>query len=866
MNTMLTKPIIKKEFAKDWKSHYQVDLFKEKGFIRKTCQLCKRNFWTLDENRKTCADPPCQNYDFINNTMTKKKFDYIEMWNVFEKFFKKHGHTSVPRYPVVDRWRPDLYFTMASIQDFQRIENTNMTFEYPANPLIVPQTCLRFNDIPNVGVTGRHLTSFVMAGQHAFGYPKEGYFKNKCMELNFKFLTEEMGIPGKELVYAEDVWAMNDFSAFGPSMETFSNGLELVNSVFMQFQSTDRIHRKDLDIKVIDVGWGLERLVWFSNGTPASYDSLFGPVTGKMKDRSNIKINNEVFDKYSLIAGNLNLDEVQDIDKARRDIAKQVGITVNEMNNTVEPLQALYAIADHTRTLTFAISDGAIPSNVGGGYNLRIILRRALNFINKYNFNFTLEDIAAWHADYLKPMFPELNEKIENINKILSIETKKNAQTQSNSKRHITSLFEKNTTFTEKLLTELYESHGITPGLIEKIGMDLNKEFHIPGNFYVKLTEKHETENKSKPKHTFNLKDIAQTDKLYYKTDSLTFKATIIDIQNSWLILDKTAFYATGGGQDHDTGTIDNVQVTDVIKIDNIILHKIDTPETFKKGTTVNCEVNAKTRQILTQMHTGTHVIAASARQVLGPHIWQAGASNTQIKSRLDITHYERLTEDETKKIEETANKIIKEDIKVNVTELKRSEAEQKYGFTIYQGGGSPGKLVRIVKIKDVDTEACGGTHVKKTGDIEELKITGTRKIQDGVIRLEFVVGHLTKEKETEKENIIKETLKALETDNIDNTPSFAQALFKNWKQLKKLHSPISYLAMQKNTESIKNIKEKLKNLKDIKPVPDQKTYNTDTAIDELSTLLKTTQENIPKTINRFKKEIKGFREEIESA
>ena len=425
MNTMLTKPIIKKEFAKDWKSHYQVDLFKEKGFIRKTCQLCKRNFWTLDENRETCADPPCQNYDFINNTMTKKKFDYIEMWRVFEKFFKKHGHTSIPRYPVVDRWRPDLYFTMASIQDFQRIENTNMTFEYPSNPLIVPQTCLRFNDIPNVGVTGRHLTSFVMAGQHAFGYPKEGYFKNKCMELNFKFLTEEMGIPGKELVYAEDVWAMNDFSAFGPSMETFSNGLELVNSVFMQFQSTDRIHRKDLDIKVIDVGWGLERLVWFSNGTPASYDSLFGPVTGKMKDRSNIKINNEVFNKYSVIAGNLNLDEVQDIDKARRDIAKHVGITVNEMNNTVEPLQALYAIADHTRTLTFAIADGAIPSNVGGGYNLRIILRRALNFINKYNFNFTLEDIAAWHADYLKPMFPELNEKIENINKILSIETKK---------------------------------------------------------------------------------------------------------------------------------------------------------------------------------------------------------------------------------------------------------------------------------------------------------------------------------------------------------------------------------------------------------------------------------------------------------
>ncbi len=150
---MLTKPAIKKEFAKDWKKH--------------------------DPDRVTCADSTCQSYDFINNTITKKKWDYIGMWKEFEKFFKKEGHASIPRYPVVDRWRPDLYFTIASIQDFQRIENGNMAFEYPANPLIVPQVCLRFPDIPNVGITGRHLTSFVMSGQHAFGYPKKSLYIQK---------------------------------------------------------------------------------------------------------------------------------------------------------------------------------------------------------------------------------------------------------------------------------------------------------------------------------------------------------------------------------------------------------------------------------------------------------------------------------------------------------------------------------------------------------------------------------------------------------------------------------------------------------------------------------------------------------------
>ncbi|MCJ7817052.1 MAG: alanine--tRNA ligase-related protein, partial [Candidatus Aenigmarchaeota archaeon] len=222
---MFTKDILKRNFAKEWKKHYQLELFSEKGFIRKTCPKCGKNFWTLDPERILCGDPPCENYGFIGKPITKNKWDYVQTWKEFESFFKKNGHTSIPRYPVIDRWRPDLFFTIASIQDFQRIDQGNMVFENPADPLVVPQVCLRFPDIPNIGVTGRHHSSFIMSGQHSFG----NYWKDRCIQLNFEFLTKNMGIPEKELVYTEDVWAMPDFSAFGPCMETFSKGLELVN-------------------------------------------------------------------------------------------------------------------------------------------------------------------------------------------------------------------------------------------------------------------------------------------------------------------------------------------------------------------------------------------------------------------------------------------------------------------------------------------------------------------------------------------------------------------------------------------------------------------------------------------------------------
>ena len=141
------------KFSTDPERYYKVKLFENEGFERKSCATCKRFYWTVDENRVNCPDHSDDTYSFIGNPPTKKRFDYTQAWKEVESFFVKNGHTSVNRYPVVCRWRDDLYFTIASIVDFQRVMGSKVTFEFPANPLVVPQTCLRFKDLENVGVT-----------------------------------------------------------------------------------------------------------------------------------------------------------------------------------------------------------------------------------------------------------------------------------------------------------------------------------------------------------------------------------------------------------------------------------------------------------------------------------------------------------------------------------------------------------------------------------------------------------------------------------------------------------------------------------------------------------------------------------------
>ena len=726
------KKEILSKFSSDPERYYKVGLFGEQGFARKSCTVCNRFFWTLDENRVNCPDHSNDTYSFIGNPPTSKRFDYTQAWKEVESFFKKNGHTSVNRYPVVCRWRDDLYFTIASVVDFQRVMGSKVVFEFPANPLIVPQTCLRFKDLENVGVTGRHFSSFCMIGQHSI--PNEqGYWKDECVNLDYNLLTQQFGIDKKEIVFVEDVWEGG--GSFGSSLEYFVRGLELGNAVFTEFQGNLSSY-KTLDQRIIDMGAGLERFAWITMGTPTAYDCCFGPITKNLIQQAGIETNSEILVRYfTEIAKNLEIHE--DLAQVRKNAIKNTGLSEEQINKIVTPLEGIYLIIDHIRTLIFAISDGALPSNVGGGYNLRIMLRRIISTMNRLELQFDINEIIDKQIDYLKNTYPELEDTREDVKEIIQIEIERYDASKQRMEKIVTNL---NKEPTVDDLIRLYESDGVTPDYLK----EMNVISEIPSKFYIKLSELHQGKNQ-KEQTSLPLENIPDTELLFYGDDPREFNAKILKTFENFVILDRTAFYARGGGQEPDHGKIGDCDIVDITKHGNIIVHEIK-GTIPKGGETVFCVVDAKRRDGITKNHTSTHIINTSARSVLGSWVWQHSAFKEEDHARLDITHHSALTDDDVLKIEQKANGIIEKSIPVKIENYDRGTAEQKYGFRIYQGGVVPVKSVRIVSIGDLDIEACGGTHVANTSDVKQIKITRTKRIQDGVVRIEFVSGEDAKE------------------------------------------------------------------------------------------------------------------------
>ena len=741
----LDKDSLRKDFSKDYKSYYSTELFEREGFIRKKCKACGKNFWTLDADRELCGDSEHEPYSFF--TGKTSDINYADFWKKFAKFFKENGHSEIEKYPVVSRWRQDLYFTIASIQDFQRIENGRISFEYSENPLIVPQMCMRFNDIQNVGVTGRHLTAFMMAGQHAFNYPKEGYWRDRTMELNFKFLTEILGVKKKSLTYTEDVWAMGDFSEFGPCIEAFSNGLELVNNVFTQFESSNG-KVSELKGRVVDVGWGFERLIWFKSGKQTLYDSVFKEQLEYIHRNMGIKPDHAKYGSVASIAGYIDIDASKAGENYEQEIMRRSGISKDDYHSTIKPMQSAYAVADHMRTLLFGITDGALPSNVGGGYNLRVILRRVFDIVNEYGMDIDLMKLIESHARELKPVYPDIDTAIDEIGTIIDVEMKRYNSTKSSANAIIDSIIRKKEKLTAEKLRTLYESNGIAP---EYIAKELGKkgiDVEVPENFYTSIVKSDFVEGRKEKRSKIDIDvgGISKTKKLFYDFVEEA-KAKVLKVENNMVILDSTPFYAESGGQEADHGTINGIRVEDVQSVNGVIVHMMQSKPDFKVGQTVECRVDSERRARLMAHHTATHLISAAARQVLGKHAWQEGAKKSAEKAHIDVAHYEKLTEAQVKEIESTANKYILNGIKVEVEEMGRSEAESRFGFSIYQGHGVPAATMRIVQIHDlsgrlIDAEACGGLHLmNREGMIGIIRIIGSYRIHDGIDRLEFVAG-----------------------------------------------------------------------------------------------------------------------------
>lgn len=795
----MNKKELREMFSKDYEKHYKLNILLKEGFTRQKCEKCESYFWSIPKTNR-CGDSNCEPYSFFKKNW--KKGDYIGLWKKFALFFKENNHEEIERYPVLARWRGDLHFTIASIVDFMRLEQGKVVWEYPANPLIIPQMCLRFPDISNVGVTGRHHTSFIMAGQHTFlDGNKNSYWKEKCIELNYKCLTEVIGVKKEELRYKEDVWAMPDLSSFGACIETFANGVELVNSVFTEYtKQGDEI--KELSMKVIDVGWGFERLVWYSSGAPTSYDANLGYAVEYMIEKSKIKYDKELLLKYSSIAGSLDIDEVQNIKEAKKKVGEKLNISYEEIEEKLAPIEAIYAIADHTKTLTFALADGGLPSNVGGGYNLRIILRRAQMYIDKYNFPFTLEEISNIHIDYLKEMFPEIEKIKVTMKDIFENEIEKYNTTVEKARRRVEELSKKGK-ITEEILFKEYESNGVTPEIIMQVAKEKNLKIEIPEDFYVKLTERHIFNEKKEEKVKYNPEGLPETEMLYYD-GYIECESKVLNVKNNVVVLDKSCFYPEGGGQIYDKGTINGNKVKEVYKYGNVIFHVLESTKNIEKGNKVICEVDGKRRMALMRHHTATHLVAGIAREILGKHIWQAGASKDIDKATLDITHYKNITNKEIELIERKANEMVLGAIDVEIKEYERGEAEKKYGFTLYQGGGSPGKKIRVIKVGNIDVEACGGLHVENTSLIGSIKIIKTERIQDGVVRLTYCAGDAAINYIQKMERDLKDSCNIFSV-NYEELPKTCERFFNEWKERGKIIDKMQEKLVGKESDKYKN-------------------------------------------------------------
>ena len=737
MSNTRQKQLGKKElaalFSSDPDRYYKVSLFDRMGFARRKCGQCEKFFWTLDGGRQFCPDH--ENYGFIGKPPTSKRLDYVMAWKETDKFFRENNHKIVRRYPVVCRWREDLYFTIASIVDFQRVVGNQVVFELPANPLVVPQMCLRFNDIENVGLSGRHYTGFCMIGQTCNADAEGGYWKDKCIDLDYGMLTKGLGIKPEEITFVEDVWM--GAGAFGCSLEYFVRGLELGNAVFTEFEGNENDYRV-MPNKIIDMGAGLERFSWITMWTPTSYDCFFGPVVERLLDITGTDSNNEVLSKYFGIVSS-KLDRTINVRELRSLIAKEMKIDEDKLTKLVAPYEAIYTVVDHVRSLLFAISDGALPSNVGGGYNLRVILRRALSILERFNWKqIKVEDIADMHIDYLKQMYEELEEHRQDVRTILQLEASRYSSSRERMYTVATSLkTSKKGELTVDDLIRLYESDGITPDfLVEQRVIQ-----GVPSTFYTKLAELHTNlaaGQAAKPIH--GLDGLPATKLLYYEDEMIReFKAKVLKIIDGYVVLDQTAFYPRGGGQEPDTGEIASAKVIEVTKQADVVVHKIDGK--LAEGQNVQATVNTRRRDLITKHHTATHVINSASRNALGSWVWQNSAFKEEGYGRLDITHHSALSKEEVQKIEHSANRVIRENHPVTIKTYDRGDAEQEFSFRIYQGGVVPTSNVRIVNIKGWDIEACGGTHVKNTGEIGLVKIVKSERIQDGVVRLEFVAG-----------------------------------------------------------------------------------------------------------------------------
>lgn len=786
-------------------NEYQLEYFKREGFVRKICKKCGMPFWTRDPEREVCGDAPCEPYQFIGNPMFARH-SVEEMREAYFSYFERNGHTRISRSPVAARWRDDIYLTLASIADFQPYVTSGIC-PPPANPLTISQPCIRLNDLDNVGRSGRHFTCFEMMAHHAFNTDERPvYWKDHCVDLCCGFV-ESIGGDLANLTFKENPWFGGGNA--GASVEVLMGGLEVATLVFMNLSRKNSgkpqvmIDGKDyyeMPLRIVDTGYGLERFAWASQGTPTAYDAVFPEMIPRLLNAAGMeeRLDNPEF--AHILGMNAKFAGLMDIrgeklHDLRQKVADAAGVSLAKLEEIIVPMENIYALCDHTRCLAYMLGDLIVPSNVREGYLARLVLRRSIRMMQEAGVDEDLGDLVV--AQMEKIGLSQFEQEPAIVREIVSREVEKYDATIERGTRTVQRVgqtyVKKNQPVPLEELITLYDSHGIPVDLMGRILIEIGALFEIPDDFDSQIADMHSENEGVKPesplsKYADRIAGLPATRRSYYERPTdMEFEATIVDVFDDYVILDHTLFYPEGGGQPSDTGTfvtIDTmIRVDEVVKSGDVILHKMRGPG-LKRGDRVKGVVDEERRWALMCHHSGTHVILRAAKEVLGPHIHQAGSQLSTDTARLDIQHYTHITPEQLKQIEIVANRLVMENLPVMIKMESRTKAEQKFGFALYQGGVPPGKELRIVQM-GAEVQACAGTHCQSTGEIGPIKLLRLEHIQDGVERVEFAAGFAALDAMQHIQTLLNTSADTLSVQT-EKLPASVERFFTEWKDQRK--------------------------------------------------------------------------------
>ena len=818
-----------------------IPFWEESGHFRRTCSVTGLYFWTRDKNRTTSGDTNEDPYTFIGSPIIdgfpmRGKELKDSMRSSFLDYFSENNHSKIDPYPVIARWRDDIHLTIASIADFQP-HVTSGQVPPPANPLCISQPCIRLTDVAAVGRSGRHLTTFEMMAHHSFNRPNDGeviYWIDQCVRFCDDMLVNTFGISPLEITYVENPWSGGGNA--GAALEVIVGGLELATLVFMNLEEHDDgdivikgLHYREMDLQIIDTGYGLERFCWAAAGTPTIYEAIYPESVSWLKETigfesmvNDLNLNVDttaLLSELSRLAGILNIDVGTDVDSLYSKLierlnAQKIKISVSDLKRLTEPLSSIYAIPDHMHALCNMLGDGLIPSNTKAGYLARMLARRVCRMKSDLNLNVTLAELGKHHIEkHLDLQNFTQNEK--GILLLLELEESRYYEMlrkgQSAVKTALQNIPKSATEVPDSILFRLSEERGLNPDMVMEISYDLGWEsLSVRVGFSADMADRNARMTKDaakvRSKNKFLTESFPETSQDYYldtnKTnfsaeviycdvlkngyDKISFSNEVIAEPSHFVILDRTLFYPEGGGQLGDQGYFyqDESQITvlDTKVEDGVIIHFTDG---FLRNGKIDAEVDYNRRRQLMDHHTAVHIVGGAARDILGPHIRQAGSNKGQRYARIDLTHHSRMSRDLLDEIEDKANDIVQSNPKVEKIILHRAEADARFGFDIYQGGPPKHQEIRIIKIGDFDIQACGGTHHDEAGNVGELRIVRSSQVQDGVERLQIVAGDTAREHARKQERILSEASEILGVQS-DDLPKAVMKFFQEWKSQQK--------------------------------------------------------------------------------